>query len=1369
MNKIRDFIFKYKVTTTIILMLLASFSVYYFVFASDDIYENQIHVVNTNVNIVDGTANFDSNDDAGNDSANNNKIVRSFDQVTYNISYKLAYKDDSTLTPEERSLDVTRNVVVDVLVPTSTYMEVSEDDVMNVLTPQKDNDGNTIVVDNKYYYYQIVKNDVHMAETSNAEVVLSKIAGKQGDTLSPIIRVRESTDEVASKDIGSNTDVSTIDKLNFDNVVVSARENYGVQLYQGVKREISSSSNAMPVGIMIYIPNDPTKGIKGTQIPSTLSFNLNINSSSSVSNITLSDDPISNYTTDSENVISGMPYSYSSNNGNAAVENSSLSQNSTVSIKFTQLKFTGKTKLTEISDNNSVYYLSTKAFVFNSNRADKNDITYTLSTNAPNSNTLNDYLDNYVAFVGDYVTKIDFFNRSKSTSGASEDEGEIAFVEPGKAVYNYEEEFYIQNTINYGNLKGDNLENGFTNYIKIDNTAIKLEKTQNTSDQSIDYFLQIGGLAGSDYNAEVKYGLGEWNASYFKLKTNRPSYCPSNLSSVSKEDLMNLYGGPCIEDNNIEWVDSIQDAIDANKENKIILFKLDIPDEYETGLQTIVRLRAKAVKNYSNVGQTFEIVSRGQTMYNGQTYYLSEIEKNSVANHSSDMKYNKTTYDANHNITGGNTTLVNGNSMINIGNTILISAFKASINPIELRDAYNSVGKTTFYSGLTDPIEFVINLVIYKSDFESTISGATVSVYLPETLEIYEKTGDKAYNRSTSGGIVSIDGVNYKVYNYDYSESDINFENESASGTIPLLHVHAHISIATPDNTPAVVLARINGVLKPNKDATTTYTDVTPIDQRTRSVNINLRNTKPINSIGKTNVPRVDRNGTYQYNMRTANNSDSDAELSLLYIIPYDGDGIGSGSKFSGSISVSLNALPSGYTAVYTKDSAKTLLNNELNDSSTINWITWSNVTSPLSGATAIKIIPSSNIARGNYFASADGITLNVITKDNKESDKYYNNFYIIQKNADVCPDDDMIDECTTTEKKTVSYSSNISNVSVYNRTISGYAFEDTNYNGFYDKKESRLKNISVDLYKLSNPSFDPMNPVDSISEDDEKIDDKDTVTNNDGYYKFEGLEAGNYYVKYTFNCDKYTVTEKNKVDPSIEGDASQRDSDAQIVETFTDEESEKKTCYAISNILTLDNNNIEASYIDIGLRVRQDFDVQMKKYITNVKVFSNGNLSRNYDYNNETKVKVDVKNLKNTSFKVTYGIEIENNRYFPGTIGTIVETIPDGMTFDPSLVENDGWYESDGNLYYSYLNRSLIMPGEKYHLTIVLDLVTNTGGDYINFVAAKNLQIKPVITDFLEIPEDPMIIPDDSYYNDDEYYDDEYYDDEYYGEDGEE
>ena len=1317
MNKIGNFIFKYKVVLTIVLLLIVSFMIYKFVLADEDIYENQIYINNSEVNIVDGSENFDSDDTAGNDSSNNNKIVRSFDQVTYNISYTLAYKTDSTLTEEEKTLDVTRDVIIDVLVPKSMYMKVSDGDIVNELTPQKNGDNNTMIVNDNYYYYQIIKRDCHIAETNNAEIILSKINGKNGDTISPIIRLREATEQVET--INENTNVSSIGKINVDDVTISAKEKYAVKLFQGVKKEESENINTMPLGIMIYIPNDSQKGIKGVQIPSEARFNLNILSSISSSLIEVSDNPITDYSSDSQYVVSELPYSYSTNNnGRAGIENSSLNQDrsSAFEIKFTDLVFDENTKFINLSENEMVYYISTKLFLFKSKRTDKNNIIYSISTDAPVSNTISDYLDNYVPFVGDYVSKIDFFNKRV--------DDELSFVESGKAVYNYNEEFYIQNTINYGNLKGDTLQNGFTNYIKIDNTAIKLEKTENASDELLDYYIQISGRDTSDYNATVQYGLGSWEPSNFKLSDNRPSYCPSNISSLSKDDLMNMYGGPCIEDNNIQWVNSIQEAKDSGKENNIILFKLNISGQYDTGVQTIVRLKAKTVKNYSNIGNTFAIISRGNTIYNSQRYYLSEIANNSVSNHASDMRYSKTKYDSNYNITENNSTIVNNNSMTNIGNTILVSAFKSSINSIELHDAYNSTDKTTFYSGMTDPIEFVINPIIYKSDPESIIAGATISVYLPETLEIYKKFGDKAYNESTSGNVVTIDGVNYKVYNYDYSEDEI-----STSGIIPVLKVHAYISIAVQDNTATNVIARISGKMKTSENSSVIYEDIVPIGQRTKTVNLNLKNTKIINSIGKISDLYIEQDGSYQYNMRSTNNSGTSSNLSLLYILPYDGDGIGKGSKFTGDVSVSIvGSLPAGYTAMYTSDNAKVLLNNELNNPTSTNWSEWNNINDPLENVTAIKIISTQNIPNSGYFGSEDGITLDIKTSGNKESEKYYNNFYII-KSGDSCDGDN----CTDSNKIT-SYSSNISQVSVYDRVISGYAFEDFNYNGFYEKNESRLKNVVVDLYKLNTQVFEPNNPAAYISDADTKISDEDSVTDNDGFYKFEGLSAGNYYVKYTFDCEKYTVTEKNKTDAASEGDASNKDSDAQIVE------SNNNVCYAVSNILTLNNENVEYNNIDIGLRLRQDFDIKIRKYITNVKVKTNGNVVNNYDYNNESKVRIEVKNLKNTSFTVTYGIEIENSKYFPGTIGNIVESIPEGMTFNPKLAENDGWYESDGYLYYSYLNKTIIMPGQKYHLNIVLDLQTNTAGDYINLVAANNLKINPVITDFLEIPDDPTI-----------------------------
>ena len=174
----------------------------------------------------------------------------------------------------------------------------------------------------------------------------------------------------------------------------------------------------------------------------------------------------------------------------------------------------------------------------------------------------------------------------------------------------------------------------------------------------------------------------------------------------------------------------------------------------------------------------------------------------------------------------------------------------------------------------------------------------------------------------------------------------------------------------------------------------------------------------------------------------------------------------------------------------------------------------------------------------------------------------------------------------------------------------------------------------------------------------------------------------------------------------------------------------------AVSNIVKISNTNFKEENLDLGLRLRQVFDVKVNKYITNVTVTSTKG-TESHDYNYKKQVRLDFRNLKNTSFKVTYVIEIENTKYFPGTVGNIIETIPEGMTFDSSLAENSGWYENDGNLYYSDLSSTLLMPGEKYRIPIVFNLSTDSGGYYVNFVAVNDLQIQPLVSDFTEVPDD--------------------------------
>lgn len=1338
MDTIKKIMFKYKIIIGILVFLIISFGIYLFVSAENDIYANQIEVSKASVSIEDGTpnndGNFDSDDTPGNDSSINNKIVRSFDSIKYNITYNLGYKSNSTLADEEKTAEISRTVIIDVLLPKNVAADVKEGDTSN----SEGYINKTIITIDKveYTYYKFeVQGVAHALDSSSnkASITIDKINMKNDSKILPIIRIREKTDENYSDYKNGSTIGNT---LELSEVKVSAKDNYNVKLYNGIVKGKESGNATLPIGIAVYIPSSTNKGIKGVQIPDTLSFNISIvpnpNDSSIVGLPT-----IDKYKKDgSDIIIPSLPDSYDNNdNGKVYIEKVEGKDN-IFTLTYSGLTYHDRIINVGTDDNqNNVNYISTNALVVNTTRnTSKLDITYTISaiglpnTDISTGNSIT-MLDNYTAFVGDYSTKVDFIDLKNIESSSS---SEPVTTKPNSAVYNYNEEFYIQNKIDYGTI-GDDLPNGLTNYLKIDNTAIKLLDVSNISEQDKDYYIEFSNQKNKP-NYTLQYAVGEWNSNYFTVKSNAPSYCPTDLSKVSKEQLMNLYGGPCISENSsVKWYDSLSDAGDENEENlnKIIAVKLNITDKYETGLSTILRFKAKVQDNTSLIGNTYQVVARGMTEFNDEEFYMYDpADKNQIpvnlSKQSADISYSKTVYN--------NSTLTvtqSENPTGKFGNSIIVSSAKASIKEITVLDS-NGSSRATYYVGSSDPLEIDVKPTIYKSDMDATIDSATIDVYLPNSLVISPQVRDKMYS-STRSDTLTENGIthNYTVYTYIYTSDDIKYDNNSPSGTIPTLKIHANIGMNTVTDSndsglEAKVYSRIYGTVLPGNSETSIAIN-TPEKFRVGETSFNIKNNNAIGTLGVSSPTYIDPNGSYTYNMKAANIAEDNAELEMLYILPFNGDGVSNtnGSTFDGTLGSSIvGTLPQGYTVYYTReDNPKTILSNEITSTSSVEWHEWTNYNTSISGITAIKVVSSSEIKKGNYFLDGNGLTVKITTSGNKEGSTYYNIFYMLHKNSSLCNDYNENEECSNSKGLKI-YNSNVSTTSVYNRSISGLVFQDDDYNGFSTYDEPKLSDVIVELYKTNATVSNPKKPLDVVSDNDEKI--AETVTDSRGEYKFSGLASGNYYVKYTFDCDKYTATEKNKQDSTL-GDMSESDSDAVM---------QAGTCSAVSNILTLNNEKVNITHIDLGLRVRQIFDVTLNKYITNVKVNSNKG-TQSYDYDNAKKVKIDVKNLRNTTFQVSYLIELENTKYFPGTIGNIIETIPDGMTFNPDLPQNKGWYESDGNLYYSDLSSTLLMPGEKHYVTIVLDLSTNSGGDYINFVATSDLRVKSIVNSFVELPED--------------------------------
>lgn len=1294
--------------------LLCSFLLYFVVSANEDEYKDKIIVKNTNVTVLDGSAPFDNNSEPGNDENSTNHIVRSFDSIQYSIDYKLDFKSDV----ENKDTNITRNVLLEVLLPSQVNANVtiggtggSDDGLV----------GSKVTIDNvQYNFYTTIISTINLSNDSNNILLnVSNINLKNGDTILPIINIKEETESTPSlKDATSLNDITNILSED-DRVTVSAKNNIKVKLYPGTKiNNKNTGVTTLPVGVVIYVPNQRTfdgnkKGILGSQVPTNVNYNLNIKYLEGSGTIAYKDynlNPSDNY------IVKNLPISYNDNTVEAANINTTEGYQKTYELNFKNIQYNlGYFNLNvDTDEEENVFYVSSVIVGIDSTKDGKNDAK--LLFNIDDSSTI--IVDNYESYVGDYSSKIDFISEKNITVIGNKD---ITFEKSGEAMFNYGENVYIQNTMAYGLQEGDELVNGFTNYIKLDSDFLSLSDVGNIGDSTLSYYAEIDSTNKNqitDINVnqnlyDVQYGFGTWDASNFMLNDNAPGYCPKSVLGLSKEDLMNYYGGPCIKEksNAIEWSDDLSLTNDENGK-KVILVKFNFNDTFYNGTTAILRLKAKVKSNdLKNINKTTAVVSRGTTISDGNLYYLSKIPNKSVSIQDSDIKYIKTLYDGSHNIIEG--TNVPNND---IGNTLIVSPFKAYISRIAVKDS-NDSSKTEIFSGITDPVTITITPALLKSTSDSTFKSATITVYLPKNLQLANETKDKKPTISINDAL----NDNYTAYTYSYTEDDIKYGDNP--GEIDPLVIHAYIDISTIDYTSVNLIAEINAVLKPNDDATTTFESIQNLESKQGNINLLLRNNREINLQGKlkTNT-NIEKNGEIIYNMRATNISGESEKLSLLKLLPYNNDGIKDGSTYSGYISTKINTtIPSDYELYYTKVNPKTIVNNENNSVDKNNWVKWSDYTKYVSGITAIKIVSTKELPNGSYFVSKAGIDLSIKTSNNIEGDTYYNNFYMIQNGKKNCIVGD--DDCTEDHSGITLYVSNISTSSVYNRSISGYVFEDYDYSGLYSNDEKRLSDIAIEVYKVANDEIESKNfdrTIDYMTKDDKLV--AETITNKDGEYSVKGLERGLYYVKYTFDCEKYTVTQKNKVDETL-GVTSDIDSDSEMV---------KDTCTAVSNIVKLDNDKIDASYINLGLRIRQNFEVELKKYITTVVVNSNRG-SQTYNYDKADKVKIDVKNLKNTSFRVTYKFEIKNTKYFPGTIGKIVETIPEGMTFDPSLAENKGWYQNGDKVYYTNLNKTFIFPDEKYYMTIVFDLKTDNGGTYVNFISASDFEIMDMTTNLLE------------------------------------
>lgn len=1297
-DNIKNFLFSNKKRTliTIIALVIVSFGIGYLVFAENDPYENKIVVLPGDVekSIVDGTVNNDGNMDTctgangqcldGEDNSLKNKVVRNFDSITYSLEFILRLDEETTKKFETENPTVDgRTVNIAVFIPKSSnaYLTSTSSAGQSSSSQQA---GEYI-----YDIYTVTNNqaigfnNTIVPEKRQFEFTVNNINFRNKGDFKPIIYMYESTAEtdtdVSKENFNPTSDEYKKDKtlIDVDPVTVTGVADYTINLFEGSSTRDDNNNRTFTTNIVLGLDNSTPKGIKGKFIPDSVNLKLEMSSDSAHAGFEIIRIDNTDYKKSgnySSSFMSGdkkLPYledmtSDYSNNGNL-----SFGDNNTISIS--NIGNLEKEASYFESGNLNIKIVSSKIYQFKAIRADGNysdsNITLTATdvNNPSRTNTIS-IKDNFGKYVGNFSSDINLYDNNGGKMAEKPQKS-------GLASYNLGAEFYINASMDYSDLSGGEALSDFNNYIKIDSEAIKLTTYK---DNDNIYDLKVNDKAKDD--ATVEFIYGKWTTDYFTVDTNA---CPNlKITELNKDQLMNLYGGPCINFN--EKIEVEDNPGVEHGDLDVILVKT----HFKTlNPQSKVNLKLRAIikPEIDLVNQTFQIVSNSVGKYNDKLYYLSDHIVTSDSTNKDDIdimkdmnNYKKTVY----NLSSGKITdhIVANNAIS--GNTILVSALKVPAPTVE--SYYDGDAQDSFDEF---PIEWKINTKAIKV-IKSPYKKAEVYVYLPKylifsdaimgTTPIFPKE-------------VTSDKPEYKEYLFTFETEKIDEDGNVA------FSVFTNREFTTPSKIDQIIYVKSNFYIEDNNNI---YSDVSSEADRTSSKTIKLHNYSELLTSGNIIEKYIETSKPYNYTVKAYNNQNISSKVALLYVLPYKGDVASDelGSDYDGKLSVKLSKLPDGYKVYYTDKSSSTILSSEISNVDA-GWKIWNDYTVDKSNITAVKIVSDNNIEVNNYFASEEGITFTVTPIGNSLGNEYYNRFTVLTMEND---------------QAKRYFNSNSSTVSVYNRRISGFVFEDSDYDGLYSEAyEKVMADIPVELYKLSTTEIDlNASIVDLISDKDVKV--KETTTNSRGRYSFRGLEAGYYYAKYKFDCKKYTVTDKGKQSEAL--------SNSETINSNATMLNDK--CDSVSDIIELNSNEkLEKQNINLGLAIRKVFGISLKKYITNVTVNSTIG-STSHDYENENKVKIDLKNPKNTSLRVTYKFELENTKYFPGYVGLISENIPGGMTFDPTLAENDGWAEYSGGLYYTKFQNMLIIPGEKYYFSIVLDLNSDSAGNYINVISGSNLSI---------------------------------------------
>ena len=1160
-----------------------------------------------------GTGPFDENDDPGNDSSEDNNVVRSFDQVTWTIENTMILNNSET----------------DSYTGGRIYFEATLPDVFTSETVKWDLDSMAWIENAKVSsngltltgYYQLGTENITVPGKQTLVFVTKILGEKNGTEFQPTIKLWLN---------GNNEE----DYKNVipEKITVSAAPSYNIKFVRNTnlyKRALGLNYDGQIIDgraygyafILQLYNKDVSKGLKGIEYPKgDITFDIDLKFERTDLGSTRREDITDECTP--------LLWNYKVNNKSQIIKNRSMNfgAGNENARWFAPLgggnsdrkKTVYNSGNINIVQNGSKLSVTVSDYSFDGNFPIYNN-EYGISAGVVYKENVGCFSVGYFQIIipdneasiqknsNFYLTVKDSNFKATSVSDqntniqavTTDDSNALTHVRFSKGSFN--NFIYFYNTSNVmlhsqWNM-GDSIV--FKGQKFIARSYIQLNRNNDPDDyiRAIDRFFKFDGNAFeiTNYNNDQIF--------YFSSGLNNMKW---KYWFVTKKDGTNWSSQTDMNNGNIEDMvlyENLSDIPDGNLCVGVYFESqggyLNLGDHYFN-----ICLR---VKDTATIGQTYATTQTSR-------YWREELDRNiysqqildsydsypQAAYVSKNMKYIKTEYNESGTIISGTHS---GGAYY--GQTALVVGAQQGISQMPIDEAGNE--KINYDLGRNE------NVVTYKitptltsyGNIQSNIKDVAITITdtLPNGLTYVPNSSNYGEPQLTKNA----DGTTTLVWqitgcNVDEKIDDLLFK--------------ASIYEETPNGTQYENKAVISA--EQDKIGNTT------IRKRTSTSTIQIINLSSHRLYKTVETPVIEKNGEIHFTVSYKNNTDEIIpDFQMLDILPYNGDNRGTNYTGEYTLDRLVVTQKDGSDKIISNDSLEILYTN---DEGVRSGVTskdenlgegWS-----IADSETIKQKATAYVVKGEV-GTQGSVTVDVYlkTNGNKGLDKYVNS-----ATAQVYKETEEIITSNVTSQ-------------VVERSIEGIAWEDSNRNGVKDEEEKVLSNVEIKLTDELGQQVTDVNgnKVTSVK------------TDSNGYYKFENLPKGEYYVQVVVPSEKYELTEK------------QVGTNNEINSKFNEEEKETDKITGLNSIdlPELKVSNVNAGFVKIegSIEITKVDGKDNSKVIEGAtfkveKIDESGNIDNTFEANELTtgkdgKVifeKLEVGKYRVTETKAPSGYELLEN-----------------------------------------------------------------------------------------------------------------------------